>query len=179
MVHPPASMAAQMSAFKPIVNGIAPESTSGLNGGPSAPQSQSTKQSSTTSKSAARTFASMLPMMQQSSVSSHVPLSARTSLPLDMSTVEHKKPQRDASSKLNGADSSTQPPKSSRPHGLQEAPIFRPTEDEFRMGPMEYIKKIAPEASKYGICKIIPPDDWHPPFAVDSEVRHGINILSA
>lgn len=56
-----------------------------------------------------------------------------------------------------------------RPHGLQDAPTFRPTEDEFR-DPMEYIRKIAPEGRKYGICKIIPPEGWTPGFAIDTEV---------
>lgn len=57
-----------------------------------------------------------------------------------------------------------------RPHGLQDAPTFRPTADEFR-DPMEYIRKIAPEGRKYGICKIIPPEGWTPGFAIDTEVR--------
>jgi histone demethylase JARID1 len=56
-----------------------------------------------------------------------------------------------------------------RPHGLQEAPTYRPTEKEFR-DPFEYMKMIAPEASKFGICKIIPPDTWKPDFAIDTEV---------
>ena len=56
-----------------------------------------------------------------------------------------------------------------RPHGLQDAPTFRPTVEEF-LDPMEYVKKIAPEARKYGICKIIPPEDWKPQFAINTEV---------
>lgn len=57
-----------------------------------------------------------------------------------------------------------------RPYGLQEAPTFYPTEEEFK-DPLEYMSKIAPEGKKYGICRIIPPDNWRPPFAVDTEVR--------
>ena len=53
--------------------------------------------------------------------------------------------------------------------GIPEAPTFRPTEDEFR-DPMEYIRRIAPEGRKYGIVKIIPPETWNPPFAINTEV---------
>ncbi len=89
----------------------------------------------------------------------HIPLSVRRAPPLDMSSVERRgQPlaQRETNKRI-------------RPHGLQEAPTFRPTEEEFR-DPMEYMRKIAPEGSKYGICKIIPPDNWKPGFAVDTEV---------
>ncbi|XP_046372172.2 lysine-specific demethylase 5A-like isoform X4 [Haliotis rufescens] len=49
-----------------------------------------------------------------------------------------------------------------------EAPVFTPTEEEFA-DPLGYIAKIRPIAVKGGICKIKPPPDWQPPFAVDVE----------
>ena len=76
---------------------------------------------------------------------------------MDMSTVE----RRSSSSKEN--------PKRIRPHGLLEAPTYRPTPEQFK-DPFEYIKSIAEEGKKYGIIKIIPPDTWNPEFAVDTEV---------
>ena len=87
-----------------------------------------------------------------------IPYSARRAAPLDMNTVERR-----------GHPSSQEPPVRNRPHGLLEAPIYRPTEDEFR-DPFEYIKSISEQASKYGICKIIPPESWDPDFAIDLSV---------
>lgn len=88
------------------------------------------------------------------------PLSSLTSPPLDLSSVERR-----------GQPTACPEPvkKKSRPHGLLEAPTYRPTEEEWRE-PFEYMKKISPEASKYGICKIIPPESWNPDFAIDTEV---------
>ncbi|ORY58689.1 JmjC domain, hydroxylase-domain-containing protein [Leucosporidium creatinivorum] len=52
--------------------------------------------------------------------------------------------------------------------GIPEAPVYHPSVEEFAH-PMEYIEKIAVEAKEYGICKIVPPEGWRPPFALDSE----------
>lgn len=60
-----------------------------------------------------------------------------------------------------------QPPKQG---SLQEAPIFRPTEAEFN-DPIEYIEKITPLASPYGICRIIPPDNFKPECRISDEMR--------
>lgn len=57
-----------------------------------------------------------------------------------------------------------------RMFGLEHAPVYHPTIEEFAR-PMEYIELIAPEAKQFGICKIVPPEGWRPPFALDTEVR--------
>lgn len=47
-----------------------------------------------------------------------------------------------------------------------EAPVFEPSAKEFT-DPLAYIARIRPVAEKSGICKIRPPPDWQPPFAID------------
>jgi histone demethylase JARID1 len=97
-----------------------------------------------------------------------IPLSARKALPLELETVERRRP----------GVTEYHPPKRDRMFGLQEAPTYRPTPEEFK-DPIQYIGKIREEASKYGIAKIVPPDDWNPPFAVDTEVcrtRHTLSL---
>jgi len=46
-------------------------------------------------------------------------------------------------------------------------PTFYPTKEEFSGDPLIYLEKIRSVAEKYGICKIVPPEGWNPPFAVD------------
>ncbi|XP_051864987.1 lysine-specific demethylase 5C [Pristis pectinata] len=47
-----------------------------------------------------------------------------------------------------------------------ECPVFEPSWEEFG-DPLGYIAKIRPVAERSGICKIRPPLDWQPPFAVE------------
>jgi hypothetical protein len=51
---------------------------------------------------------------------------------------------------------------------LPEAPTYRPTPEQFQ-DPLAYIASIRREAEAYGICKIVPPEGWKPPFAIDHE----------
>ncbi|CAF3460522.1 unnamed protein product [Fusarium graminearum] len=89
------------------------------------------------------------------------PLSSLSSTALDLTSVERRGQPTAVREKV----------KESRPHGLQEAPTYRPTEEDWR-DPFEYLRKITPEAKKFGICKIIPPDSWNPEFAIDTEKFH-------
>ncbi|KAL0489806.1 hypothetical protein AKO1_009250 [Acrasis kona] len=50
---------------------------------------------------------------------------------------------------------------------VPEALTFHPTEAEF-CNPIEYIKKIAPIAQPYGICKIVPPEECSLPTSLSS-----------
>ena len=123
---------------------VVPPSTGG-----SGPAAATAKQSSTGRMSAA----------PAAMAAPAFPYSARRAPVLDMKTVERK-----------GHPSARNPPQRTRPHGLLDAPTFRPTEAEFR-DPMTYIRSIFEKASKFGICKIVPPESWNPDFAIDTEVR--------
>ncbi|CAI9095278.1 OLC1v1031181C4 [Oldenlandia corymbosa var. corymbosa] len=51
---------------------------------------------------------------------------------------------------------------------IPECPVYRPNKEEFD-DPLVYLQKIAPEASKYGICKIVSP--------VSAEVPAGVVLM--
>eukprot|EP00879_Flechtneria_rotunda_P018201 GHRR01019091.1.p1 GENE.GHRR01019091.1~~GHRR01019091.1.p1 ORF type:complete len:153 (+),score=35.02 GHRR01019091.1:179-637(+) len=56
----------------------------------------------------------------------------------------------------------------SRALALPQCQVFRPTAEEFS-DPLKYISSIRARAEGYGICKIIPPEGWAPPFAINKQ----------
>ncbi|WVQ84008.1 hypothetical protein IAT38_006153 [Cryptococcus sp. DSM 104549] len=61
------------------------------------------------------------------------------------------------------------PPRTTpRLFGLEECPSFYPTPEEFK-DPMAYIDSIAEQGKPYGICKIVPPEGWNMPFALQPD----------
>ncbi|KAL6564091.1 hypothetical protein OROHE_005331 [Orobanche hederae] len=57
-------------------------------------------------------------------------------------------------------------PKESCLPSLDDAPVFRPTEEEFK-DTLKYIAKIRPRAENYGVCRIVPPPSWRPPCLLE------------
>ncbi|XP_027349831.1 putative lysine-specific demethylase JMJ16 [Abrus precatorius] len=51
---------------------------------------------------------------------------------------------------------------------LEEAPIFHPTEEEFK-DTLKYIASIRSKAESYGICRIVPPPCWKPPCFLEEK----------
>lgn len=56
------------------------------------------------------------------------------------------------------------------PAQMVEAPIFRPSEKDFQ-DPMEYIERISATASRFGLCKIIPPASFKPDCQLTDDIR--------
>ena len=65
-----------------------------------------------------------------------------------------------------------------RMFNLPHCPVFYPTEEEWNKNPFEYIEHITDNgnAKDYGICKIVPPENWRPEFSLDSTVCQTILI---
>lgn len=73
-------------------------------------------------------------------------------------------------SKSEPMESTSQEDLVSRPYFLKlpSAPVFYPTEEEFR-DPLAFFHKIYKEGEEAGICKIVPPKNWRPPFSIDPD----------
>lgn len=56
-------------------------------------------------------------------------------------------------------------------HKTVEAPTLRPSAEEW-VDPLAYFRAIQPMVAHFGMARIIPPPDWHPPFALDSNLLH-------
>jgi hypothetical protein len=49
---------------------------------------------------------------------------------------------------------------------IPEAKVYYPSHTDF-LDPLKYIERIRPEAERYGIIKIVPPDQWRAPCCLD------------
>ncbi|CAH9075483.1 unnamed protein product [Cuscuta epithymum] len=51
---------------------------------------------------------------------------------------------------------------------LEEAPVFHPTEEEFK-DTLNYVASIRSRVKEHGICRIVPPKSWQPPPIVEEK----------
>lgn len=63
-------------------------------------------------------------------------------------------------------------------HSIEEAPTFRPSEEEFNGNPLDYIESIRKQAEPYGICLIVPPESFKPvcTMSMDSTVEFSTKL---
>lgn len=52
-----------------------------------------------------------------------------------------------------------------------EVPTLRPSAEEW-VDPLAYFRAIQPTVAHFGMARIIPPPDWQPSFAMDSNLLH-------
>ena len=74
----------------------------------------------------------------------------------------------DSEAEAEAGDKPEGKPFASRFANFPEAPVFHPTPKEFS-DPAKYIESISDQARPFGICKIVPPPNWKPPFVLDRE----------
>lgn len=55
---------------------------------------------------------------------------------------------------------------------IPPAPVFYPSEEDW-VDPLAYVRRIQRGASRFGICKVIPPASWKPPKAARPAVKFG------
>ncbi|RAL43457.1 hypothetical protein DM860_012598 [Cuscuta australis] len=51
---------------------------------------------------------------------------------------------------------------------LEEAPVFCPTEEEFK-DTLNYVESIRSVVENYGVCRIVPPKSWEPPNLIEKK----------
>jgi histone demethylase JARID1 len=54
------------------------------------------------------------------------------------------------------------------PLRLAEAPVLRPSQEEWA-DPLRYLSSVRPLVEPYGMCRIIPPEGWKPPFYINKQ----------
>ncbi len=111
----------------------------------SSPQSKATKKSPTSKKETAATI---------------------VQLPVTSPTIS----SRSQETSLGIVENLDKFPKLGQHAHLCEAPIFKPTEAEFK-DPIKYIQGIRKIAEPFGMCKIIPPSSFKPECNVDDDMR--------
>lgn len=119
----------------------------------------------------------------QSENESSLPSSKRNPVKTSISNKVPRAPPLDFTTIRTSAPRYPNPParpieKPNRIFDLEHAPIYHPSILEFAK-PMEYIESIALEAKEFGICKIVPPEGWRPPFALNTEVRFFFFFLNS
>ena len=51
---------------------------------------------------------------------------------------------------------------------LSECPVYRPSAAQWA-DPIGFVRSVMAEAGRAGMCRIVPPSGWQPPFALDSD----------
>ncbi|XP_041708266.2 protein Jumonji-like isoform X1 [Coregonus clupeaformis] len=53
---------------------------------------------------------------------------------------------------------------------LTEVPVFRPSLEEFQ-DPLVYVEAVRVQAESYGLCRVVPPQDWRPECKLKEDMR--------